>query len=208
MSIPRTFRLFASQTERPLCSRCLYQSSLAQQGVRWNSSSAAPTAPLFARLKQDLKAAMRAKDQARLTVIRGTISEINQAASSSSPVQTDMQILALLRKRRSSSTSARQEAQDANRPELLEKLDKEIEVVDELMGSVEMMDVSEMRSIVRSAVESMRGHGEQTATGELKPGPVMKELLKPGGPLDGKPLDKKVLAELVREECFSNHGKA
>lgn len=143
-----------------------------------------------------------------MTVIRGTISEINQAASSSSPVQTDMQILALLRKRRSSSTSARQEAQDANRPELLEKLDKEIEVVDELMGSVEMMDVSEMRSIVRSAVESMRGHGEQTATGELKPGPVMKELLKPGGPLDGKPLDKKVLAELVREECFSNHGKA
>jgi uncharacterized protein YqeY len=121
-----------------------------------------------------------------------------------------MQILALLRKRRSSSTDARQEAVDAKRPDLLEKLDKEIEVVDELMGTVEMMPVLEMRSIVRGLVESLKGAGagagEPTPTGELKPGPVMKELLKPGGPLDGKPLDKKVLAELVREECFSNHG--
>ncbi|KAJ9495982.1 hypothetical protein LTR99_000162 [Exophiala xenobiotica] len=211
MSMPRTFRLLASQAERPLCSRCLYRSGLPRQSLRWNSSSssAAPTpVPLLSKLKQDLKAAMRAKDQARLTVIRGTISEINQAASSSSPVQTDMQILALLRKRRSSSTDARQEAVDAKRPDLLEKLDKEIEVVDELMGTVEMMPVSEMRSIVRGLVESLKGAGpgEQTPTGELKPGPVMKELLKPGGPLDGKPLDKKVLAELVREECFSNHG--
>ncbi|KIW48764.1 uncharacterized protein PV06_01330 [Exophiala oligosperma] len=206
MSSLSASRSVLSSVERSLCSRCLYRHTTS--GLRWNSTTAAPSSPLLAKLKQDLKAAMRAKDQARLTVIRGTISEINQAASSSTPIKTDMQILALLRKRRSSSETAKKEAIDANRPEFLEKLDSEIAVVDELMGTVSMMDVGEMRSIVRATVESLRGgqKGGGGEGGELKPGPVMKELLRPGGPLEGKPLDNKVLSEVVREECFSKHG--
>ncbi|KAL6246493.1 hypothetical protein RBB50_006730 [Rhinocladiella similis] len=205
MSSVSACRLLLSSVERSLCSRCIYRHTTSS--LRWNSTTAAPSSPLLAKLKQDLKAAMRAKDQARLTVIRGTISEINQAASSSTPIKTDIQILALLRKRRSSSETAKKEAIDANRPEFLEKLDLEIAVVDELMGTVSMMDVAEMRSIVRTTVESIRGGQKGGGEGgELKPGPVMKELLRPGGPLEGKPLDNKVLAEVVREECFSNHG--
>lgn len=138
----------------------------------------------------------------RLNVLRGTISEINQAASSSSPIKTDAQILSLLRKRKSSSEQAIKEAQEAQRPDLVEKQEKEIVVVDELTSSVKMMDPLEMRQVVRRTVEALRG----ATPGDLKPGAVMKELLKPGGELEGKMLENKVLAELVREEVMSDHS--
>ncbi|OCT50966.1 hypothetical protein CLCR_09195 [Cladophialophora carrionii] len=145
---------------------------------------------------------MRAKDTARLTVLRGTISEINQAASSSAPVKTDMQVLALLRKRKAASENAKKEAEAANRADLAEKQDKEIEVIEQLVGSVKMVEAQALRDSVRGKIEALRdsSHG-----GELKQGAVMKELLKPGGELDGKVYEGKVLAEVVREELATNH---
>lgn len=143
----------------------------------------------------------RAENKGRLTVLRGTISEINQAASSSSPITSDLQILALLRKRKSSTEAAIKEATDAKRPDLVEKQEKEMAVIDELTASVKMMDVLEMRHVVRRTVQALR----DSTDGELKPGVVMKELLKKGGELDGKNLENKILAELVREEIVSRH---
>jgi uncharacterized protein YqeY len=107
-----------------------------------------------------------------------------------------------LRKRRSSSEDAKREALAANRPDLAEKQAKEIEVIDTLVKSVPVMDVKEMRYIVRAKVEFSRVQG-----GEVKPGVVMKELLKSGGELEGKMFENKVLAELVREEIMSDHSK-
>lgn len=74
-------------------------------------------------------------------------------------------------------------------------------VIDELTASVKMMDVLEMRHVVRRTVQALR----DSTDGELKPGVVMKELLKKGGELDGKNLENKILAELVREEIVSRH---
>ncbi|KIW32944.1 uncharacterized protein PV07_04454 [Cladophialophora immunda] len=187
--------------DQPICYRCIRRN--AGFGLRWSSTSTeAPASPLLAKIKNDLKSAMRAKDTSRLTVLRGTISEINQAASSSAPIKTDLQILALLRKRKSATEAAMKEAEAAKRPDLAEKQAKEMEVIDELAGSVKLMDPAAVRLVVRGKIETLRN----TTQGELKQGVVMKELLKPGGELDGKPLDNKILAELVREELFSNHN--
>jgi len=192
----------SSILERPVCSRCIQRNT--SLGIRWSSTDA-PASPLLAKIKNDLKTAMRAKDTARLTVLRGTISEINQAASSSSPIKTDMQILALLRKRKSATENAKQEAAAANRADLAEKQDKEMTAIDELVGTVNMMDASTIRHIVRGKIEALR----QTTKGEeLKQGTVMKQLLMPGGELDGKLFENKILAELVREEIMSNHGQS
>jgi uncharacterized protein YqeY len=90
----------------------------------------------------------------------------------------------------------------ANRPDLAEKQEKEIQVIDALVTSVPVMDVKEMRYIVRRKVEFLRVQG-----GEIKPGVVMKELLKSGAELEGKVFENKVLAELVREEVMSDHSK-
>ncbi|ETI27418.1 hypothetical protein G647_09608 [Cladophialophora carrionii CBS 160.54] len=187
---------------RTACSSCVR--GAAASSPRWSSTSTAsetPASPLLSKIKNDLKAAMRAKDTARLTVLRGTISEINQAASSSAPVKTDMQVLALLRKRKAASENAKKEAEAANRADLAEKQDKEIEVIEQLVGSVKMVESQALRDIVRGKIEALRdsSHG-----GELKQGAVMKELLKPGGELDGKVYEGKVLAEVVREELATN----
>lgn len=115
-----------------------------------------------------------------------------------------MQILALLRKRKAASEAAAKEAEEAGRPDLAEKQQKELAVIDELAGSVKVMDNFEMRTIVKSTIQTLRG----TTPGDLKQGVVLKELLKPDGQLADKPLDKKVLADLVREELSSNHNPA
>jgi uncharacterized protein YqeY len=133
-----------------------------------------------------------------LSVVRGTISEINQAASGPNPIKSDLQILALLRKRRAASEAAAKEAEQAQRPDLVEKQEKEVAVVDELTASVRLMEPAEMRKVVRKTIDALGG--ALSAGAELKQGVVLKELLKPGGELADKPLEKKVLAELVREE--------
>ncbi len=136
----------------------------------------------------------KADGRGRLNVIRAVVSEINQAASGSTPVRTDMQVLALLKKRKSSSLAAAEEAGKAGRADLKEKQEKEIEILDDYAGSVQLLNTEELRDIVTQTV-----HGMGDEKSGLKPGAVMKELLKPGGPLDGKPLDRKALSEVVQQ---------
>lgn len=143
-----------------------------------------------------------AETKGRLAVLRGTISEINQAASGANPIQTDLQILALLKKRKAAGQAAVEEAKHVKRPDLAEKEEQQLAIIDEYASSVSLMDVAEMRQVVRAEVESLRAD----STGvQLKPGQVMKHLLAENGVLAGKALDKTQLSELVREEVMSNH---
>jgi len=135
-------------------------------------------------------------------VLRAVISETNQAASGPSPIKTDLQILALLRKRKAASRAAAKEAEDAKREDLKEKQEKEIEILDEYASAVKTVPVLELRTIVRGAVEALRSD-RNASPSDLKPGVVMKELLKPGGVLDGKPVENAQLAEIVRETIMS-----
>ena len=137
---------------------------------------------------------LEADGKGRLNVIRAIISETNQAASGSTPVRTDMQVLALLKKRKASSLAAAEEAEKAGRTDLKEKQEKEVEVLDDYAGSVQMMSTEELKDIV---AQTVNGLGDEKSG--LKQGTIMKELLKPGGPLDGKPLDRKALSEVVQQ---------
>lgn len=125
-------------------------------------------------------------------MLRAIISETNQLSSGPSPVRTDLQLLALLKKRRSSSVAAAQEAEKHGRNDLKEKQDQEVQVLDEYASTVKMMAREELQDIVTQAISSLRNKGS------FQHGTVMKELLKPGGALDGKPVDKKELSEVVQ----------
>lgn len=116
-----------------------------------------------------------------------------------------MQILALLKKRKAATEQAAEEMKKANRPDLLEKEEQQLAIIEEYAGSIALMDVAEMRQIVRSEIETRRASGPQE---QLKPGIVMKHLLAEDGLLAGKALDKAKLAELVREELMSNHQES
>jgi uncharacterized protein YqeY len=133
-----------------------------------------------------------------LNVIRAIISETNQLASGPSPIKTDMQVLALLKKRKAASQAAAREAEDAKRDDLKQKQEKEIEILDEYAGTVKLVSEEELREMVQAVLGKLQ---LRDTKGPLNPGSVMKELLQQGGgrALEGKPVDKAQLAAIVKD---------
>ena len=160
-------------------------------------SSEATQPPLFTKIKCDLKNAMKAKDTARLNVLRSVISAVNNASKTSSPIKTDIQLLALLRKTARSSQDAVQEFQGAGRQDLVDKEEAQIRVLEEYMESsgVESVGEEELRKIIVSTIAELKAGG-----GKAMAGDVSKKLFAPGGTLSGKDYDSKKAAEIVKQE--------
>ncbi|KAH8648773.1 Yqey-like protein-domain-containing protein [Tricladium varicosporioides] len=149
------------------------------------------TPPILLKIRKDLKSAMQAKDTNRLTVLRSLLSQTLNASKTSNPINTDMQMLALLRKTKASSEAAVSDFEKAGRSDLVEKEQKQIAVLEEYVGGVEVMGEEEIKAGVESVVAAM--------TGELKMGDVLKEVFKEGGPIEGKNADRGVVARVVKE---------
>ncbi|KAH9887100.1 Yqey-like protein-domain-containing protein [Xylariomycetidae sp. FL2044] len=176
-------------------------SSCLRTSARFYSSppSDPPAPPLLQKLKGDLKTAMRAKDKARLTAIRSVLAATLNASKTASPVATDAQLVALLRKTQKASEDAGAEAAGAGREDLAEKEREQIRILDEyIAGSgVEEVGEDQLRTVVAGVVTAMTSEGE--VQGKAKVGDVMRRLLAPGGPLEGKNVDKAELARIVKE---------
>ncbi len=102
-------------------------------------------------------------------------------------------MLALFRKRLSSSRSASEEFAQAKRDDLKEKQDAEIAVMDEYAGRIETFAEEDISKAIKEAYQSLKG------TAKINAGMVLKELLRPGGTLDGKPVEKSQVATMVQE---------
>lgn len=141
---------------------------------------------------------MRAKDAPRLTAIRSILSATLNASKTSTPITTDAQLVALLKKTLRASIDASAEFAFANRADLVEKEAAQIAVYEEYIGSsgVEELSEEQLRAVVSGVVSALTG-GE--GGGKARFGDVMKELLAPGGLLDGKDVEKAQLAKIVKE---------
>ncbi|WEW59575.1 hypothetical protein PRK78_005049 [Emydomyces testavorans] len=181
------FRPFRFQARHLLRSPCRYNSS----------TPASP--PLLAKLRADLKTAMRAKDTIRLDVLRAIISEINNAAKTSSPIQTDLQLLALIRKRSASLEASNQEFVRANRSDLKERNDAEMGVLAEYAGQVPTTSIEEIQSAVSQTIERLRSEGRKVDIGS-----VMKAAFASGGPLEGKPAEKGVVSKFAAQSISTS----
>ncbi|KAH7030934.1 Yqey-like protein-domain-containing protein [Microdochium trichocladiopsis] len=168
---------------------------------RHYSSDLPPPPPLLQKLKADLKTAMRAKDAPRLTVLRSVLAATLNASKTATPITTDAQLIALLRKTQRGNEEASAEARQANRADLVEKEEAQIRVLEEYVAGsgVEEVTDEQLRLVVRGVVSAMTSEGEVTAGGKAKMGEVMKTLLAPGGPLEGKSVDKAQVARAVKE---------
>ncbi|KAL5001001.1 hypothetical protein BDV10DRAFT_182877 [Aspergillus recurvatus] len=162
--------------------------------ARWNSTASPSLPPLLATLKADLKTAMRAKDTDRLNVIRALISETNNSQKTSSPIQSDLQLLALIRKRAAASRDSIQQFVDANRPDLKEKEEKAQAILEEYGNQVQTMGADEIKQIVSEQVTKMKAAGTKVEIGL-----VLKSLFAPGGALDSKPAERSEVAKIVKE---------
>lgn len=129
-----------------------------------------------------------------LNVLRALISETNNAAKTASPIQTDIQLLSLIRKRASASKEAAQQFAEADRPDLKEKEDAQIAILEEYAGHVKTLTVEEVEAVITKEIAAIKEAGKK-----LEVGQVLKALFAPGGALDGKPADRKEVAGLVKK---------
>ena len=153
---------------------------------------------MLAKLKTDLKTAMRAKDAPRLSVLRSVLAATTNAAKTSAPIRTDVQLVQLLRKTARGNQEAAQEARAAGRADLVEKEETQIKIIDEYIADsgLQTLGKEEMQAIVEKVVSEVKSEGvdEKRLSGE-----VMKRLMTTGGPLDGKEVDRSELAQIAKE---------
>lgn len=142
---------------------------------------------------------MKAKDTSRLNVLRGLLADVTNSAKSNSPIQSDMQLLSLLRKRSAAAKAAGEEFKAAGREDLVEQERGQATILNEYAGGVETMSVDDVRQAVTEVVQELRAQDPG-----LKAGTVMKMLFAPGGRLDGKPVEKSVVPGMVKEVLSSS----
>lgn len=148
------------------------------------------------KLRADLKTAMQQKDKPRLNVLRSLLADVTNAAKTSSPIQSDMQLLSLLRKRAAAAQTAKAEFAGAGRQDLVEQEEQQAAVLDEYAGGVQTMGLDHIRDVVQKVVEE----GKAAASGKaLNMGDVLKKLLGTGGSLEGKNVERSEVARVVKQ---------
>lgn len=157
------------------------------------TSGPATTPSLLVKVRSDMKAAMKAKDSSRLDVLRGLISDITNAAKTSTPVTTDAQMLKILRKRVKSSEAAVEEFQSAKRDDLKEREVAQIAVLEAYIGDNDSMGEEDIIRAIQDVIGRLRSE-EKT----VNQGSVMKSMVGPGGTLENQTVDKQVVAKLVK----------
>lgn len=172
---------------------------VAPRGMVRFYSSEPPPPPMLQKLKGDLKTAMRAKDAARLTVLRSIFSATLNASKTANPIVTDAQLVALLRKTARASEDASAEFKAAKRDDLVEKEQEQINILNEYVSGsgVQVASEDELKTIVAGVVTALTSEG--SIAGKVRFGDVMKQLLAPSGPLNGKSVEKADLARIVKE---------
>jgi len=129
---------------------------------------------------------------ASLDVIRGLISEMDNAAKTAIPITTDSQMLSLLRKRVKSSQAAVVEFEEAKRHDLREKETAQIAVLEDFIQGSGVTSEEAATTAIQQLIGTMR-----TEDKKLDKGSVMKALLGPGGTLEGQTVDREEIARLV-----------
>ncbi|CAK7568271.1 MAG: hypothetical protein SEPTF4163_006258 [Sporothrix epigloea] len=161
----------------------------------YSSEDVAPAPPLLAKLKGDLKAAMKAKDKARLVVLRSVLAATLNASKTAQPIDTDAKLVALLRKTARTSQDAASEFKEAGRTDLAEKEQEQIQILEAYAqeGAGESASPEEVTAAAEAVMSELKA-----ANASARAGDVIKRLLAPGGPLDGKDFNKAEMAKIVK----------
>lgn len=129
-----------------------------------------------------------------MNVLRALISETNNSVKTASPIQTDLQLLSLIRKRASAAQQAAQQFAEAGRPDLKENEDAQVTILEEYAGQVETMSQDDIKAIVAQEVSKLKEAGNKVEIGSL-----LKALFAPGGAMDGKPAERSEVAKIAKD---------
>ncbi|API89565.1 hypothetical protein BKP56_09990 [Marinilactibacillus sp. 15R] len=142
-------------------------------------------------LNQDMKVAMKAKDRESLTTIRMLKSALQNEQINKGDELTEDEELTVLAREKKQRVESLNEFKDADRKDLVEKLEKELSIVDQYLP--EQLSEQEIFQIVRDTVE-------QTGADSMKDmGKVMGAVLpKVKGKADGSLVSSIVKQELSK----------
>ncbi|KAL6862788.1 hypothetical protein ACO1O0_003026 [Amphichorda felina] len=152
-----------------------------------------PPPPFLAKLKGELKTAMRAKDAPRLAVLRAIISANLNASKTKQPFRTDIQLVkAIARMRRTAEESAA-EAKQVGREDLVDKSLQEARLLGEYekLSGVENLSEEDIRPVVAREIEAALEEGDQKKL-------VADVMARVKAALEGKNFDNKVMSDMVR----------
>jgi uncharacterized protein YqeY len=141
------------------------------------------------RLREDLKVALRARDECRKSVIRMALAEIVNAEVEHGGDLDDAGMAAVLRKQARRRRDTIAELQQVDRPDLLAAEEAELAILEEYLPA--LLSREEIVAEARQVIE------EVGATGMGQMGPVMGQLMsKLKGRADGR-LVNQVVRELL-----------
>jgi uncharacterized protein len=148
---------------------------------------------------------MQNKDSNRLSALRALLSQTLNASKTSSPINTDMQMLSLLRKSTAQSKAASEEFKRNGREDLAKKEEDQVRVLEEYAGDVAVVGEEEIRGRVEGVIVSLRGEGSGEA--KLQTGDVLKAVFKPDV-FGEKNVERGEVARVVKEVLAEQAKKA
>ncbi|ODN43706.1 GatB/YqeY domain-containing protein [Piscirickettsia litoralis] len=141
------------------------------------------------RLQDDMKAAMRAKDKARLTTVRLVLAAVKQVEIDGQSTLDDDKVTVILNKLVKQRKDAITQYQNAERPELAEKEQAELAIIQEYLPA--MLSESEVDQTIERVIAAT-GATEPKDMGKVM-GPLKAEL---GSRADFSKVSQKVKARL------------
>ncbi|KAF2671549.1 GatB/YqeY domain-containing protein [Microthyrium microscopicum] len=160
----------------------------------YSTSTNAPPSTLLSRLRDDLKTAMRARDKPRLTVLRAILADITNSSKTAAPVNDDLALLALIKKKMGTTRQSIQEFYEADRKDLVAKEEEELNILEGYAGDIKVMTEHEVRAVVQKVVDELSASGHKVNIGE-----VMKACTRPDGAFEGHMVEKSLIAKVVKE---------
>jgi uncharacterized protein YqeY len=121
------------------------------------------------RLENDLKLAMRAKDETRKRALRQVLSAIKLAEVEKGDQLSEQQVISIIQKEIKSLQESIADANRANRPDLIKEAEAEISILEPFLPT--QLSPAELESLAREAIS------EVGATSPAEMGQVMKVLM-------------------------------
>jgi uncharacterized protein YqeY len=121
------------------------------------------------RLENDLKLAMRAKDETRKRALRQVLSAIKLAEVEKGDQLSEQQVISIIQKEIKSLQESIADAKLANRPDLIKDAEAEISILEPYLPA--QLSPAELESLAREAIS------EVGATSPAEMGQVMKVLM-------------------------------
>jgi uncharacterized protein YqeY len=149
---------------------------------------------IHGNIKEDIKTAMRAKDQLTLTTLRGlSASFTNELINkkSNEPEISDEEAITIIKRTVKQRKDSIEQFTAGGRPELAENEKAELVILEKYLPQT--MSKDEIRKVIESKIAEMGGSVDKTKAGMFM-GSIMKELK---GKADGS-LVKEVIDELVK----------